>query len=77
MVPNDKIKDFIESMARRDRRRVVPEADVRAAIKGYVRCAGIANRLEGELSQAQLERAVRYYRSRCERRTPQLDLLSA
>lgn len=77
MVPNDKIKGFIESMAHRDRRRPVSEAEVRSAIQGYARCIGIANRVKTELTQAQLERAVRYYRARRNRSVPQLELLTA
>ena len=77
MVPNDKIKSFIESLARRDRHRAVPEADVRAAIEGYARCIGIANNRTVKLSQVQLERAIRYYRSQRNTRRPQLELLSA
>ena len=77
MVPNDKIKSFIESLARRDRHHAMPEADIRAAIEGYVRCVGIANNRTVKLSQAQLERAIRYYRSRRDTRRPRLELLSA
>jgi hypothetical protein len=58
------LRDFIEQCVRRDRSRAVPEAEVRSAIRGYVKCLGIAYHRRQELAPAQLERAVRYYHKR-------------
>ena len=58
------VKGFIDELARRDGARAVPESEVRGAIKGYVKCMSIAYRRRGELSAAQLDRAVRYYHRR-------------
>jgi len=58
------LRDFIEQCVRRDRARAVPEAEVRSAIRGYVKCLGIAYHRRQELAPAQLERAVRYYHKR-------------
>lgn len=58
------LADFIEQCARRDGSRAVPESEVRSAIRGYVKCLGIAYRGRRELTPPQLDRAVRYYRRR-------------
>jgi hypothetical protein len=58
------VKGFVEELARRDGSKAVAESTIRAAIKGYVKCMGIAYRGERELSAAQLDRAVRYYHRR-------------
>lgn len=58
------VKGFIEELARRDGARAVPESEVRGAIRGYVKCMTIAYRNRGELTGAQLDRAVRYYHRR-------------
>lgn len=58
------LRDFIEQCARRDRSRAVAEDEVRSAIRGYVKCLGIAYHRRQELAPAQLERAVRYYHKR-------------
>lgn len=58
------LRSFIENCARRDASRAVPEAEVRAAIRGYVKCFGIAYRDTRELTASQLDRAVRHYHKR-------------
>ena len=58
------LRAFIEQCARRDGSRAVPETEIRAAIRGYVKCFGIAYRGSGELSNGQIDRAVRHYRKR-------------
>lgn len=58
------VRDFIEQCARRDGARAVPGPQVRSAIRGYVKCLGIAHHLPQELTPAQLDRAVRYYHKR-------------
>ncbi|HET9096417.1 MAG TPA: hypothetical protein VFN37_07125 [Candidatus Baltobacteraceae bacterium] len=58
------LANFIEQCARRDGARAVPESEVRGAIRGYVKCLGIAYRGRRELTPAQLDRAVRHYHKR-------------
>lgn len=58
------LKGFIEEIARREGSKAVAESSVRSAIRGYVKCLGIAYRERRELTPAQLDRAVRYYRRR-------------
>lgn len=58
------LREFIEQCARRDGNRAVPEAEVRSAIRGYVKCLGIAYRRRRELTPAQLDRAVQFYHKR-------------
>lgn len=58
------IREFIDQCARRDGSRAVPESEIRSAIRGYVKCFGIAHRSRRELTPAQVDRAVRYYRKR-------------
>lgn len=58
------LRTFIEQCARRDGARAVPEAEIRAAIRGYAKCFGIAYRAAGELTPAQIDRAVRHYHNR-------------
>lgn len=58
------LKGFIEEIARREGTKAASEAAVRGAIRGYVKCLGIAYRERRELTPAQLDRAVRYYRRR-------------
>lgn len=58
------LKGFIDEIARREGTKAVAEPAVRSAIRGYVKCLGIAYRERRELTPAQLDRAVRYYRRR-------------
>lgn len=58
------LRDFIEQCARRDGGRAVPEDEVRRAIRGYVKCWGIANRARRELTPEQVARALRFYHRR-------------
>lgn len=59
------LKAFLEELARRDGGTAVPEPAVRSAIRGYVKCMGIAYPGGSrELTPAQLERALRYYARR-------------
>lgn len=58
------LREFIDQCARRDGSRAVPEAEIRSAIRGYVKCLGIAYRSRRELTPAQLDRAMRYYSKR-------------
>lgn len=58
------LKGFIEEIARREGTKAAAEPAVRSAIRGYVKCLGIAYRERRELTPAQLDRAVRYYRRR-------------
>jgi hypothetical protein len=71
------LRDFIEQCARRDGSRPVPEPQVRSAIRGYVKCLGIAYRTPHELTPAQLDRAVRYYHKRRTQLRKQPMLLAA
>jgi hypothetical protein len=58
------IREFIEQCARRDGSRAVPESEIRGAIRGYVKCFGIAHRSRRELTPAQIDRALRLYHRR-------------
>jgi hypothetical protein len=58
------VKGFIEEIARRDGSKAVAESAVRSAIRGYVKCLGIAYRERRELTPAQMDRAVRRYQRR-------------
>lgn len=71
------LRDFIEQCARRDGARAVPESEVRSAIRGYVKCLGIAYRRRRELTPAQLDRAVQYYHKRRQQLRRQPPLLAA
>jgi hypothetical protein len=71
------LREFIEQCAKRDGSRAVPEAEVRSAIRGYVKCLGIIYRGRRELSPAQLDRAVAYYHKRRAQLRRQPSLLAA
>lgn len=58
------VKGFVEEIARRDGSKAVAESAVRSAIRGYVKCLGIAYRERRELTPAQMDRAVRFYQRR-------------
>lgn len=58
------LRAFIEQYARRDGSRAVPESEIRAAIRGYAKCHGIAYRSRRELTAAQVDRALRFYHRR-------------
>jgi hypothetical protein len=71
------LREFIEQWARRDGSRAVPEAEVRSAIRGYVKCLGIIYHGRRELTPAQLDRAVAYYHKRRAQLRRQPSLLAA
>lgn len=58
------VKGFVEEIARRDGSKAVAESAVRSAIRGYVKCLGIAYRERRELTPAQMDRAIRFYQRR-------------
>jgi hypothetical protein len=58
------VRGFVEELARRDGAKGVSESTVRGAIGAYVKCLGIVYHGKRELSAAQMDRALRYYRER-------------
>jgi hypothetical protein len=77
MIPTGTLTDFAKRLASKDGRRAVSESDVRSAIAGYARCIGIVNGVDGAVTKAQLDRAVRHYHETRARLTRQISLLSA
>lgn len=71
------LKGFIEEIARRDATKSLPDSAVRTTIRAYVNCMGIAYRQPRELTPAQLDRALRYYRRRRSELRKQPMLLAA
>jgi hypothetical protein len=71
------IRGFVEELARRDGSRAVNEATVRGAIKAYAKCLRIVYHAPRELTDAQVERALKYYRRRRAELSKQPLLLAA